>query len=76
MQVELRLVGNSKIGLACRNELGWVCRVGRRNNLNVQILVFEINLLLGKDDRTVIRVNESVKDEGHFIGSLNRRTGQ
>ncbi len=73
--MQLRLVGDGQFGLACRNQLGRIIRIGGRHQFDVQAGGFEVTLFLGDDQRRMVRIDKPVQHDGDLVlrvGAGNR----
>ena len=76
LQVQLRLIGNRKICLACGDQLGRVGGIGGGDDLYAQVLFGEVPFFLRHDDRPVVGVHEPVQQQDHVVLRQRRARGQ
>ena len=74
--MQLRLIGNGYISFACGDKLRRVIGVRRGDKLHIKASFLEVTFFTRNDQRCVIRVDEPVQQDRHFVGGLRWRTDQ
>ena len=68
LDMKLRLVGDGKVGLAGRHQLGRVVGIGRLDHLDLEAGRGEESLFLGHHEGRVVGVQEPVEQKGELFG--------